>query len=79
MNPFDFVARMRRIADANDDEWTIWFSADPQTKLWQVEVKESAEGHGIIAGDGPTPESACDAALAMLPAELIAWGYTDAD
>lgn len=69
---------LRGIAKKNDDRFSLLIEIvimPDQTLSFQLEARETAEGHSFAAGAGPTLESAVDKLLGYLPSACDSWGY----
>jgi hypothetical protein len=74
---FEFKARMRRVAEKNNDEFKVTVTLDE--KGHRIEVVETADGHTFLTATGADVLAAIEAALKELPGALESWGYVDAD
>jgi ribosome-associated translation inhibitor RaiA len=73
----EFKARMRRVAEKNNDEFKVTMTLDE--KGHHIEVVETADGHTFLTSTGADVFAAIEAALKELPGALESWGYTNAN
>ena len=66
-------AHLRRVAAKNKDRFETCVTWTP--KGYNLEVKETADGHTFLAVDGPTIFVIIDRAEAALPEACESWGY----
>ena len=74
----NLVARLEAIAKKNKDKFGYSIMVYPNRLgllLYCLEVKELADGHIFVGGDGPTIELAVAAADNAIVESCESWGY----
>lgn len=74
----DLIKQLQRIAKTNSDRFNYQVRIEPRPAglLFVFECYESAEGHLMLAGRGPSIEAAVAAAKAEVAPALRNFGYT---